>query len=391
MKNKKSIIIGLVLGIIIMALYLYIIPIIHENNCKSRVYDDMKKQEDIIKKSIVGIMHESETEDLKTSGSFGSGVIFNKVDNVYYAITAKHVVDDKNSSYKLFTINTKFSGETIEAGNNISIEVPDENYYESLIDVKLEYMSDSTDLAIISFISDEDLPVLEFEEKEINIGDKIMCIGHPEGHKYYVSFGTITSNIKNIAFSKSNKNEKPTSVIEHNAYLNQGNSGGVAISKNMKIVGINVGGAFTITGKFSNGYMIPNTIVKENISKYNKSKDNSNDLKLSDNWSSDKVKMSMKNISKESAILAIEDKNDIPTSWDTKYSIQRLSEANVWYDMKTNVSMENLMKVMSPNDAGITEIPLDWKDMYGELKKGTYRIVKNKNFITLYSESFNIE
>lgn len=391
MKNKKSIIIGLVLGIIIMALYLYIIPIIHENNCKSRVYDDMKKQEDIIKKSIVGIMPESETDGLKTRGGFGSGVIFNKVDNVYYAITAKHVVDDKNSSYKLFTINTKFSGETIEAGNNISIEVPDENYYESLIDVKLEYMSDSTDLAIISFISDEDLPVLEFEEKEINIGDKIMCIGHPEGHKYYVSFGTITSNIKNIAFSKSNKNEKPTSVIEHNAYLNQGNSGGVAISKNMKIVGINVGGAFTITGKFSNGYMIPNTIVKENISKYNKSKDNSNDLKLSDNWSSDKVKMSMKNISKESAILAIEDKNDIPTSWDTKYSIQRLSEANVWYDMKTNVSMENLMKVMSPNDAGITEIPLDWKDMYGELKKGTYRIVKNKNFITLYSESFNIE
>ena len=62
----------------------------------------------------------------------------------------------------------------------------------------------------------------------------------------------------------------------------------------------------------------------------------------------------------------------------------------IWYDMKTNVSMENLMKVMSPNEAGITEIPLDWKDIYGELKKGTYRIVKNKNFMTLYSESFNI-
>ena len=152
MKNKRSIIIGLVLGIIIMALYLFIIKIIHENNCKSRVFTDMKKQEDIIKKSIIGIMPESETEGLKTRGGFGSGVIFAKEDNVYYAITAKHVVDDKNNSYKLFTINTKFSGETINAGDNISIEVPDENYYESLIDVKLEYMSDSTDLAIISFI-----------------------------------------------------------------------------------------------------------------------------------------------------------------------------------------------------------------------------------------------
>ena len=351
----------------------------------------MKEQEDIIKKSIVGIMPESETEGLKTRGGFGSGVIFAKEDNVYYAITAKHVVDDKNSSYKLFTINTKFSGETINAGDNISIEVPDENYYESLIDAKLEYMSDSADLAIISFISNEDLTVLEFEDKEMHIGDRIMCIGHPEGHKYYVSFGTITSNIKNIAFSKSNKNEKKVSVIEHNAYLNQGNSGGVAISENMKIVGINVGGVFTVTGKFSNGYMIPSNIVKENINKYNMSKDNSNDSNLSDNWSSEKVKMSMKNISKESAVLVIEDKNNIPTSWDTKYSIQRLSEANVWYDMKTNTTTQNLMKVMSPNEVGITEIPLDWKDMYGELKKGTYRIVKNKNFMTLYSEPFNIE
>ena len=37
------------------------------------------------------------------------------------------------------------------------------------------------------------------------------------------------------------------------------------------------------------------------------------------------------------------------------------------------------------------EIQLNWKDTYGELKKGTYRIVKNKNFTTLYSESFNIK
>lgn len=351
----------------------------------------MKKQEDIVKKSIIGIKPETEIDGLKARGGFGSGVVFAKEGNVYYAITAKHVVDAENSSYKLFTINTEFSGETIDVGNNINIEIPDENYYESLIDAKLEYMSDSTDLAIISFISDEDLPVLEFEDKEINIGDRIMCIGHPEGHKYYVSFGTVTSNIKNVTSTRFNKNKETVSVIEHDAYLNQGNSGGVAINENMKIVGINVGGAFTVIGKFLNGYMIPNNIVKENINKYNMSKDNSNHSNLSDNWSGERVKMFVKDISKENAVLVIEDKNDIPTSWDTKYSIQRLSEANVWYDMKTNASFENLMKVMTPNEEGITEILLDWKDIYGELKNGTYRIVKNKNFMTLYSEPFNVE
>ena len=121
MKNKKSIIIGLIIGIAIAVVSVLFIPIIHENNCKSRVFADMKKNEDIIKKSIVGIMPETEIEGLKSRGGFGSGVIFEKVDNVYYAITAKHVVDNSNSSFKLFTINTEFSGETINAGDEQAI------------------------------------------------------------------------------------------------------------------------------------------------------------------------------------------------------------------------------------------------------------------------------
>ncbi|MBR1417091.1 MAG: trypsin-like peptidase domain-containing protein [Bacilli bacterium] len=268
MKNKKIVIIGIVIGIILFAFNTFVLPIIQENNSKSRVYYNMKKDEDIIKKSIIGIMPETEMDGLKSRGGFGSGVIFDKVDNIYYAITAKHVIDDPNSSYKLFTINTEFNFEIISLENNINIEIPKEEYYESLIEAKIEYISDSTDLAIVSFVSDEDLPVLEIEENDFFKGEKIMCIGHPEGHRYYVSFGIITSDIKNITYTKSNNNEKAISVVEHNAYLNQGNSGGVAINENMKIIGINVGGAFTITGRFSKGYMIPNKIVKENINNW---------------------------------------------------------------------------------------------------------------------------
>lgn len=266
MKNKRIIIIGIIIGIIIALVLNFIVPIIHENNCKSRVHEDMKKSEDIIKKSIVGIMPETEIDGLKNRGGFGSGVIFDKVGNVYYAITAKHVIEDTNSSYKLFTINTEFSGEKLNVGNNINFEIPDEKYYESLLDVKIEYMSDSADLAIISFITNEDLPVLEFENNTIKKGDRIMCVGHPEGHKYYVSYGTVTSNIKNMTFPGPNK--KPESVIEHNAYINQGNSGGVAINENNKIMGINIAGKFTITGRFSKGYMIPYNIVIDNINKW---------------------------------------------------------------------------------------------------------------------------
>ena len=111
-----------------------------------------------------------------------------------------------------------------------------------------------------------------------------------------------------------------------------------------------------------------------------------------DSWSKDKIKMSVKNISKDGqkATLVIEDKNKIPVSWDTSYGIQRLSEANVWYDVKSNITMSMLMEIVTPSESGITEINLNWEDVYGKLRKGTYRIVKNKNFITLYSEPFKI-
>ena len=58
--------------------------------------------------------------------------------------------------------------------------------------------------------------------------------------------------------------------------------------------------------------------------------------------------------------------------------------------IKSNTTIEMLMQIMTPDKNGITEIQLDWKDVYGELRKGTYRIVKDKDFTTLYSESFEI-
>ena len=95
-----------------------------------------------------------------------------------------------------------------------------------------------------------------------------MCIGHPEGNRYFKSYGTITSDLKTVTtVTKSTGKTTTDKILEHDAYLNFGNSGGVAISENMKIAGINIGGAFTITGHFSKGFMIPYDIVEENISK----------------------------------------------------------------------------------------------------------------------------
>ena len=110
------------------------------------------------------------------------------------------------------------------------------------------------------------------------------------------------------------------------------------------------------------------------------------------NWDKEKVTIKINNISedKKEAIIIIEDKNDIPVTWDMSFAIQKLSEANVWYKLKAPARTEFLNKVASPNELGITKIEINWYNIYGELSKGTYRIVKNNGFISLYSEPFEI-
>ena len=136
-------------------------------------------------------------------------------------------------------------------------------YYESLLDGKIEYVSQTEDLAILSFEYNGELTVLNFENEELSINDRIMVIGHPEGNRYQISYGYIKSNLKYV---RNNK------VLEHNAYMRQGNSGGVALTENMKIAGINISGKFTLLGHYRAGYMIPKDIVKENINLFNTSK-----------------------------------------------------------------------------------------------------------------------
>ncbi|MCR5607446.1 MAG: serine protease [Lachnospiraceae bacterium] len=271
LNNNKSVFIGVTLGIVAAVSCSIIVPVLHEKKCKNRVYKDMQSKAETIEQSVIGIIPETKTDGAVSHDGIGSGVIFEKNENIYYAVTAAHVVENDNSSYKIFTRNTEFSGQSVKADENASVvfEIPDENYYESLLDGKVEYKSDTTDLAIVSFETEEELPLLEFEDSKIEKGNRIMCIGHPEGNRYEKTYGTITSGLKTATtVSKLSGTKSTDKIYEHNAYLNFGNSGGVAISENMKIAGINNGGEFTKAGHFSKGFMIPYDIVEENIEKW---------------------------------------------------------------------------------------------------------------------------
>lgn len=141
---KKQNLVFIVLStIVVLITFIFIkeiIPILKEKESKNRVFKDMQDKSYDAVRGIVGIIPENIINGLSNHNGIGSGVIFEKKDNTYYILTAKHVIDMENIKFKIFTKDTEFSGQTIRASDIVNFEIPDDNYYESLLDGKVEYI-----------------------------------------------------------------------------------------------------------------------------------------------------------------------------------------------------------------------------------------------------------
>lgn len=115
--------------------------------------------------------------------------------------------------------------------------------------------------------------------------------------------------------------------------------------------------------------------------------------KLDNQWKTENVKIMVKenSITKTSADIVIEDNNEEPVFWGVNFAIQISAGNDKWLDMITKETIAWVELAISPNENGITEMHLDWSEIYGELNEGTYRVVKYNGLSTLYSEPFIIK
>ncbi len=165
-----------------------------------------------VKDGVIGV-----SNYFKTSLSgIGTGVIYNKEkvgDKYLYTLLTNYHVIEEATSVKAYI------------GNELEIEMP----------ATVIKSDDSLDLAILTFEYEEDLPVLEFAEKDsYKVGDFVIAIGNPTGYEYYnsVTFGIISYTNRIMEYEKS-------VFIQHDAAINPGNSGGPLLDLNGKIIGIN--------------------------------------------------------------------------------------------------------------------------------------------------------
>lgn len=93
------------------------------------------------------------------------------------------------------------------------------------------------DLAVLKAVDAENLTPAEFGDSELaNVGDKVYAIGNPLGLELR---GTLTDGIISAVNREVKVDGKTITVIQTNAALNNGNSGGPLINEYGQVIGIN--------------------------------------------------------------------------------------------------------------------------------------------------------
>lgn len=173
------------------------------------------------------------------SGS-GSAVIYKKEANKYFLVTNDHVIENATNLVVVFE------------KNGLLYEIGDE-YIEVLGSDPV------TDLAVITVNSLEDFSVVPLANSyDIQLGEFAIAIGNPLGLEYY---GTVTLGIISGLARYVQDGAFNATLLQHDAAISPGNSGGALLNINGELIGIN--NMKLVDSVVSNiGFAIPSNTVK---------------------------------------------------------------------------------------------------------------------------------
>lgn len=223
------------------------------NTTATRLYNDaVVENEDIessledITRSIVGIskiknngetlLDLNATKDL----GLGSGVIFSSNG---YIITNWHVAGEKYSSCYI----------TLENGGTYNGNVV--------------WSDADLDLAIVK-INTAGLKTINLgDSEELKLGEEVWAIGNPVGIEFQrtITKGIISGLNRTIKIEDENTKTYMEDLIQTDASINTGNSGGALINKKGELIGINT---VKITSAEGIGFAVPISIIKPILISY---------------------------------------------------------------------------------------------------------------------------
>lgn len=199
-----------------------------DKDIKTIISQSVKKAElsipEIVEKvtpSVVGI-----SSTLKTGKATGSGIIMS-ADG--YIVTNAHVVDGAGSVTVLLDSQNEYDAEIIGSDSQ-------------------------TDIAVLKISADEELSPAEFgNSDELVVGETAVAIGNPLGFEFYSS---VTSGIISGLDRELTIEDKTLRLIQTDAAINGGNSGGALVNSYGQVIGISSAKIVTIDAE-GMGFAIP--------------------------------------------------------------------------------------------------------------------------------------
>lgn len=184
--------------------------------------------------------------------AMGSGVIIDPDGTI---ITNEHVIN--------------MVKESVEA--NIKVELPDGRSFDA------EIVKDfpAKDIAILS-IDGKNLPYIEIGSSAyLSPGQTVLAIGNPfgfsAGSEPTITRGIVSSTSRNLTIPEGRETRYYPDMIQTDASINEGNSGGPLIDLDGKMIGINTAIFTKGAGSIGIGFAIPSDRVKlilESVEKY---------------------------------------------------------------------------------------------------------------------------
>lgn len=199
----------------------------------SVVTSDVSEVVDKVMPSIVSITNMS-VEEVQSffggtyqrqSEGAGTGIIIGKNDSELLIVTNNHVVEGSD------TLTVTFADETSVDAN---IKGTDSAYDIAVIAVPLDSISDDTLNAVsVATLGDS---------TQLKVGEPAIAIGNALGYGQSVTVGVISALDRSVATTDSQTGETTESsvkLIQTDAAINGGNSGGPLVNVNGEVIGIN--------------------------------------------------------------------------------------------------------------------------------------------------------
>ncbi|WP_460496054.1 S1C family serine protease [Glycomyces tarimensis] len=177
-----------------------------------------------------------------TNAAEGSGVVYS---DDGYIVTNNHVV---------------------EGANTAEVRFPD----GTVADAEIVATDPTQDLAVLQVSGVDDLePVTVADSSGVQVGDVTVAIGSPLGLEGTVTAGIVSALNRSMQVSSEDSpGGQPSAtslngLIQTDAAINMGNSGGALVDGNGELIGINTAILSTGSGSVGLGFAIPSNTVRD--------------------------------------------------------------------------------------------------------------------------------